>query len=134
MTGLDIVGIDLKLWFGDHISLAREKDISIGLIGLYMLSIGKDLEFTFERCFGCIVQNELDELERISLAHIVQYARGEVILLVGMQEGETIDLGAAVGCIVLNCDGGLLRIIVLLRIGESNHMQKQMDFPLLERL
>ena len=55
----------------------------------------------------------------------MQYARGEMMLLVAMQESKPIDLGSAISGIVLDRNGGMLRIILFFRIRQCDHMDEQ---------
>ena len=75
MGSFDIIGIDLQLGLGTHLSGVGEQEVAVGLMRFDLLCVGCYLEVTDEATTTVIVQNELDELRRGATAYRVRYVR-----------------------------------------------------------
>ena len=116
MAGLDVICVDLQLWFGQHFRMAREQDIAVGLVCLGLLCIGLNLQLATKTTFGMIVQHELEYLRGVTSTYIMVHAREKMCLLRLMQQAHGVNLGAAMGSILLYRECGLpLGILLVLR-------------------
>ena len=71
MRTLDIVGINLELWFGVDTRVIRQKDICIALVSIGFLCVFAHKDFTIEHCSRFICGNAFICFKRLTVGYLV---------------------------------------------------------------